>query len=184
MPVPAGAKHSAEGSGCKRRMDGQGRPKRGPARARSDGRRRNGGDDDGEADSEDAPPLAAAPGACRCRAPERYRRDDGDVASEMTKMVPPGLRNQQQRGSIVVVPHHGGRQLSWFSQGGLASRQMPQGLSVRVRLLLIGPGAGMRVARASLPRFGALQIDNTPTPACLSICGIYIVQSAPGVVSR
>ena len=45
--------------------------------------------------------------------------------------------------------------LSWYSHGGLASRQMPQGLSVRVRLLLIGPGAGMRVARASLPRFGA-----------------------------
>ena len=49
---------------------------------------------------------------------------------------------------------------------------MPQGLSVRVRLLLIGPGAGMRVARASLPRFGALRRDNTPTPACLSIYSI------------
>ena len=49
---------------------------------------------------------------------------------------------------------------------------MPQGLSVRVRLLLIGPGVGMRVARASLPRSGALRRDNTPTPACLSICGI------------
>ena len=52
-----------------------------------------------------------------------------------------------------------------ISHGGLASRQMPQGLSVWVRLLLIGPGAGMRVARASLPRFGALRRDNTPTPA-------------------
>ena len=49
---------------------------------------------------------------------------------------------------------------------------MPQGLSVRVRLVLIGPGAGMRVARASLPRFGALRRDNTPTPACLCICSI------------
>ena len=104
-----------------------------------------------------------------------------------TKMVPPGLRNQQQRGSIVVVPHHGGRQLSWYSHGGLASRQMPQGLSVRVRLLLIGPGAGMRVARASLPRFGALRRDNTPTPACLSIYiwGVHrAVQSAPRAVSE
>ena len=55
-----------------------------------------------------------------------------------------------------------------FSRGGVR-RQMPQGLSVRVRLLLIGPGAGMRVARASLPRFGALRRDNTPIPACLSI---------------
>ena len=53
---------------------------------------------------------------------------------------------------------------------------MPQGLSVRVRLLLIGPGAGMRVARTSLPRFGALRRDNTPTPACLSISGVYIGQ--------
>ena len=49
---------------------------------------------------------------------------------------------------------------------------MPQGLSVRVRLLLIGPGAGMRVALSSLPRFGALRRDNTPTPACLYVCGI------------
>ena len=65
-----------------------------------------------------------------------------------------------------------GRYVSWYSHGGLASRQMPQGLSVRVRLLLIGPGAGMRVARASLPRFGALRRDNTPTPACLRICSI------------
>ena len=36
--------------------------------------RRRGGEDE-EADGEDAPPLAAAPGAGRCRAPERYRRD-------------------------------------------------------------------------------------------------------------
>ena len=64
---------------------------------------------------------------------------------------------------------------------------MPQGLSVRVRLLLIGPGAGMRVARASLPRFGALRRDNTPTPACLSIYiwGVHrAVQSAPRAVSE
>ena len=57
---------------------------------------------------------------------------------------------------------------------------------VRARLLLKYPGTGMRVARASLPRFGALRRDNTPTPACLSI---YIwgvdraVQSAPRAVS-
>ena len=55
--------------------------------------------------------------------------------------------------------------------GGLASQQIPQGLSVRVRLLLIGPRAGMRVTHASLPRFRALRRDNTPTPACLSISG-------------
>ena len=53
---------------------------------------------------------------------------------------------------------------------------MPQGLSVRVRLLLIGPGAGVRVAHGGLPRFGALRRDNTPTPACLSISGVYIGQ--------
>ena len=62
--------------------------------------------------------------------------------------------------------------VSWYSHGGVARRQMPQGLSVRVRLLLIGLGAGMRVVRASLPRFGALRRDNTPTPACLSVSGI------------
>ena len=64
---------------------------------------------------------------------------------------------------------------------------MPQGLCVRVRLLLIGPGASKRVARASLPRFGALRRDNTPTPACLSIYiwGVHrAVQSAPGAVSE
>ena len=49
---------------------------------------------------------------------------------------------------------------------------MPQGLSVWVRLLLIGPGAGMRVARGGLPSFGALRRDNTPTVACLSVSGI------------
>ena len=49
---------------------------------------------------------------------------------------------------------------------------MPQGLSVRVRLLLIGPGAGKRVARASLPRFGALRGDNTPSPALRGLCMI------------
>ena len=43
-------------------------------RARVDSRRRNGGDDE-EADGEDAPPLAAAPGAGQCRAPECYWRD-------------------------------------------------------------------------------------------------------------
>ena len=36
--------------------------------------RRRGGEDE-EADGEDARPLAAALGAGRCRAPERYRRD-------------------------------------------------------------------------------------------------------------
>ena len=49
---------------------------------------------------------------------------------------------------------------------------MPQGLSVWVRLLLIVPGAGMRVARGGLPSFGALRRDNTPTAACLSVSGI------------
>ena len=113
--------------------------------------------------------------------PERRR----DAAVEKTKMVPPGERNHQQHGSIIVVPHHGGRQLSWYSHGGLGSQQMPQGLSVWVRLLLIGPGAGMRVAHASLPRFGALRRDNNPTPACLSIYiwGVHrTVQSAPRAV--
>ena len=56
--------------------------------------------------------------------------------------------------------------------GGVARRHMPQGLSVRVRLLLIGPGAGMRVARGGLPSFGALRRNNTPTAACLSISGM------------
>ena len=77
--------------------------------------------------------------------------------------------------------------LSWYSHGGLASRQMPQGLSVWVRLLLIGPGAGMQVARGGLPSFGALRRDNTPTDACLraSIWGVHrAVQSAPGAVSE
>ena len=72
-----------------------------------------------------------------------------------------------------------------FSRGGVR-RQMPQGLSVRVRLLLIGPGAGMREAHANLPRFGALRRDNTPTPACLCIYiwGVHrAVQSAPRAVS-
>ena len=55
--------------------------------------RRRGGEDE-EADGEDASPLTAVAGACRCRAPERYRRDDGDAVVMMTKMVPPGLRNQ------------------------------------------------------------------------------------------
>ena len=45
------------------------------ARARTDSRRRNGGDDE-EADDGDAPPLTANPGACQSRALERYRRDD------------------------------------------------------------------------------------------------------------
>ena len=40
-----------------------------------------------------------------------------DAAAEMTKMVPPGLQNQQQRGSI--VPPHGGRQMSWYSHEGV-----------------------------------------------------------------
>ena len=44
------------------------------ARARADGRR-CGGDDEGAADGEDAPLLAAISRACRCRAPDRYRRD-------------------------------------------------------------------------------------------------------------
>ena len=70
--------------------------------------------------------------------------------------------------------------------GGVARRHMPQGLSVRVRLLLIGPGAGMRVAHGGLPSFGALRRDNTPTAACLSVSiwGVHrAVQSAPGAVS-
>ena len=114
---------------------------------------------------------------------EMARRHGG---GDEEKRVPPGVRNQQQRGSKVVVPHHGGRQLSWYSHGGLASRQMPQVLSVRVRLLLIGPRAGMRVARGGSPSFGALRRDNTPTAACLSasIWGVHrAVQSAPGAVS-
>ena len=45
------------------------------ARARTDGRRCGGDDEDGEADGEDAPPLAAALGTGRCRAPECYRRE-------------------------------------------------------------------------------------------------------------
>ena len=45
------------------------------ARARTDGQRCGGGEEGGEADDEDAPSRAAAPGAGRSRAPERYRRD-------------------------------------------------------------------------------------------------------------
>ena len=45
------------------------------ARMRSDSRRRNGGDEEGKANGEDAAPLTAIPGACRCRAPDRYQRD-------------------------------------------------------------------------------------------------------------
>ena len=45
------------------------------ARARTDGRHCGGDDEDGEVDGEDAPPLAAALGTGRCRAPERYRRE-------------------------------------------------------------------------------------------------------------
>ena len=41
------------------------------------------------------------------------RRGGGDEE----KRVPPGQRNQQQRGSI--VPPHGGRQMSWYSHGGV-----------------------------------------------------------------
>ena len=59
------------------RTERRGRPKRGDAaHTRTDCQRCNGGDDEGgEADDEDMPSRAAAPGAGRSRAPERYRRD-------------------------------------------------------------------------------------------------------------
>jgi hypothetical protein len=63
--------------------------------------------------------------------------------------------------------------LSWYSQGGGCETTDATGwLKVRARLPLEYPRTGMRVARASLPRFGALRRDNTPTPACLNICGL------------
>ena len=46
-----------------------------PPSATGETARRRGGDGEGEADGEDVPPLAAIPGACRCRAPDHYRRD-------------------------------------------------------------------------------------------------------------
>src|SRR3954470_22784974 len=57
--------------------------------------------------------------------------------------------------------------------GGCKTTYATRWLRVRARLLPEYPGMGMRVARASLPRFGALRRDNTPTPACLSISGIF-----------
>ena len=74
--------------------------------------------------------------------------------------------------------------LSWYSHGWCETTYATRWLRVRVRLLPEYPGTGKRVSRASLPRFAALRRDNTPTPACLSICGISIVQSAPRAVSR
>ena len=54
---------------------------------------------------------------------------------------------------------------------------MPQGLSVRVRLLLIGPGAGMRVARASYPGSGLSgEIIPLLLHVCVYISGVYIGQ--------
>ena len=94
----------------------------------------------------------------------------GRAMSRFCPHEAPPVQLKVQEGDVEAKPQ--GNTLLWFSHGGLASRQMPQGLSVRVRLLLIGPGAGMRVACASLPRFGALRRDNTPTPECLSICSI------------
>ena len=42
------------------------------ARALTDGRHCGGGEE-GKADGEVTPPLTAIPGACGCRAPDRYR---------------------------------------------------------------------------------------------------------------
>ena len=77
-------------------------------RVRTDIRRRDGGDDEGgEADDEDAPSRAAAPGAGRSRAPERHRRDDGDAAVT-TKMAKPTARARRPsrplRGHVNVEP--------------------------------------------------------------------------------
>ena len=46
-----------------------------PPSATGEMARRRGSDGEGEADGEDAPPLAAIPRVCRYRAPDRYRRD-------------------------------------------------------------------------------------------------------------
>ena len=47
------------------------------ARVRLDGRRRNGGDEEADADDEDASLRTVGPGASWCRTPEHDRTDDG-----------------------------------------------------------------------------------------------------------
>ena len=112
-----------EGSGRERRVGGCGRPKRGLARGRT---------------ASIAVVMTKRPTA-RTRHPSRPLRGRVDVeppsatgetarcrsGADEEKRVLPGLRNQQQRGSI--VPPHGGRQMSWYSHGGCARRHMPQG---------------------------------------------------------
>ena len=47
-------------------------------------------------------------------------------------------------------------------------------LEVGVRLLWRSRARIGQIARGDLPKFGALQRDNTPTPACLNIYAVYM----------
>ena len=82
------------------------------------------------------------------------------------------LRQQLGAGQTALRTKEGELSVSWYSHGGVQDDICHKVASCEGKTLPEYPGTGMRVARASLPRFGALRRDNTPTPACLSISGI------------
>lgn len=74
-------------------------------------RQRGGDKEGGEAGDEDTQLCTVASGACRCRCrtPQRYRRDDSEATVMTTKRVPPGPQFEQQHAprwapTVVVFP--------------------------------------------------------------------------------